>query len=325
MQKDPLGYTLFAGTSHPVLAQQIADDLGISLGKLHIERFPDGETFVQIQESVRGKDVFVLQSIALDPNNYLMELLIIVDALRRASAKSIAAIIPYFGYCRQDRKDKPRVPITAKLVANLLVNAGVTRVLTMDLHAGQLQGFFDIPVDNLYGRPCLAAAFKGFANSGDIVVVAPDIGSVKLARSYANHLGADLAIVDKQRYNAQDVESITLIGDVKGKHVLLADDMCSTAGTLVSAAKACQEKSALNIYAAVTHGICVGNALEKINASPIEALFMSNTIPDGDRFAGTAKIKTISVANLFAQAIHCILSRESISSLYEIDCCEKKS
>lgn len=323
MQEDTSGFTLFAGTSHKALAQQIAGHLNVSLGKLHIERFPDGETFVQLLESVRGRDVFVLQSIALDPNNYLMELLIIVDALRRASAKSIAAIIPYFGYSRQDRKDKPRVPITAKLVANLLVNAGVTRVLTMDLHAGQIQGFFDIPVDNLYGRHCLAAAFKEHA-IGELVVVAPDIGSVKLARSYASYLGADLAIVDKQRYSAHDVEVVALIGDVKGKCVLLADDMCSTAGTLVSAAKACQEKGALKIYAAVTHGLCVGDALMKIEASPIEALFMSNTIQDDDRFAKTAKVKIVSVANLFGQAIHCILSRESISSLYEKDCCEKK-
>lgn len=322
MQNDSK-FILFAGSSHPVLAQQIANYLDVRLGKLEIERFPDGETFVQIKESVRGRDVFVLQSIALDPNNYLMELLIIVDALRRASARSIAAIIPYFGYCRQDRKDKPRVPITAKLVANLLVNAGVTRVLTMDLHAGQIQGFFDIPVDNLYGRLCLAAAVKTFV-SGNLAVVAPDIGSVKLARSYASHLGADLAIVDKQRYNANDVEVVSLIGDVNGKNVLLADDMCSTAGTLVSAAKACQEKGALRVFAAVTHGLCVGNALMKIEASPIEALFMSNTIQDGGRFANTAKIKTVSVADLFGQAIHCILSRESISSLYEIDCCEKK-
>lgn len=322
MQKDNPGFLLFAGSSHPVLAKQVAENLGVSLGALEIERFPDGEIFVQILESVRGQDVFVLQTIALEPNNYLMELLIIVDALKRASAKSIAAVIPYFGYSRQDRKDKPRVPITAKLVANMLVDAGVTRVLTMDLHAGQIQGFFDIPVDNLYGRPCLAEAFKGCA-SGELVVAAPDIGSVKLARSYANHLNAGLAIVDKQRYSAFEVEAVTVIGDVKGKYVLLADDMCSTAGTLVSAAKACQEKGAIKIYAAVTHGLCVGEALEKIEASPIEALFMSNTIPDGGRFANSAKIKTISVANLFGQAIHCILSRESISSLYEIDCTRK--
>lgn len=324
MQEDSSGFTLFAGTSHPVLAREVADNLGVSLGKLKIETFPDGEISVQILENVRGRDAFVLQSIALDPNNYLMELLIIVDALRRSSVRSITAIIPYFGYSRQDRKDKPRVPITAKLVANLLVNAGVTRVVTMDLHAGQIQGFFDIPVDNLYGRLCLAAAFKKFASAA-LVVVAPDIGSVKLARTYANNLSADLAIVDKQRYNAETVEAVNLIGDVRGKCVLLADDMCSTAGTLVSAAKACQEKGALKIYAAVTHGLCVGRALEKIEASPIEALFMSNTIQDGGRLAKAAKIKTISVANLFGQAIHCILSRESISSLYEKVCCEKKN
>lgn len=315
---------LFSGSSHPELAQQVAGYLEISLGKITIERFPDGEIFVQVLENVRGRDVFVLQSIALDPNNYLMELLIIVDALKRASAKSIVAVIPYFGYCRQDRKDKPRVPITAKLVANLLVNAGVTRVLTMDLHAGQLQGFFDIPVDNLYGRPRLAEEFRKLRPS-EFVVVTPDIGSVKLARTYASHLGVDFAIVDKHRISAKEVEVVTVIGNVNGKDVLLADDMCSTAGTLVSAAKACREKGAKRIFAAVTHGLFVGNAVEKIEQSPIEALMMSNTVPYSERLKDLKKLTVVSVANLFGQAIHCINSLESISSLYEIDSGEKSA
>jgi ribose-phosphate pyrophosphokinase len=307
---------LFAGSSHPALAKEVADCLGIELGKVALNRFPDGEIEVQILENVRGRDVFVLQTIALDPNNYLMELLIIIDALKRASARSIAAVIPYFGYCRQDRKDKPRVPITAKLVANLLENAGATRVLTMDLHAGQLQGFFDIPVDNLYGRPLLAEAVRKLIVN-DFIVLAPDIGSVKLARAYAAFLGVDFAVVDKHRIDAEHVEVVTVIGNVKGKDVLLADDMSSTGGTLVSAAKACREKGAHRILATVTHGIFVGDAVELIEQSLIEALLMSNTIPWTDRFASSTKMRTVSVASLFAQAIQCIISRESISSLFE--------
>jgi ribose-phosphate pyrophosphokinase len=307
---------LFSGSSHPALAQEVAVYLGVELGKLELNRFPDGEIEIQIMENVRGRDVFILQTIALDPNNYLMELLIIIDALKRSSARSIAAVIPYFGYCRQDRKDKPRVPITAKLVANLLTNAGATRVLTMDLHAGQLQGFFDIPVDNLYGRPILTEAFKKFEPS-NLIVLAPDIGSVKLARAYAAQLGVDFAVVDKHRIDAKHVEVVTVIGDVKGKDVLLADDMSSTGGTLVSAAKACREKGAHRIFAAVTHGIFVGNSMEKIDESPIEALLMSNTIPWTDRLAGSHKLQIVSVASLFGQAISCIISKESISSLFE--------
>jgi ribose-phosphate pyrophosphokinase len=305
---------MFSGSSHPVLAKEVADSLNVSLGKIKIERFPDGEIFLQILENVRGRDVFVLQTVALDPNNYLMELLVMIDALKRASARSIAVVIPYFGYCRQDRKDKPRVPITAKLVANLLVTAGATRILTMDLHAAQLQGFFDVPVDNLFGRPVLVEAIKKM--SGDnIVVVTPDIGSIKLARDYATHLGVDMAIVDKSRLEADTVRVEAVIGDVKGKDVLLADDMCSTGGTLVSAAKACREKGAKRIFAVVTHGLLVGDCLEKIEQSPIEALLVSNTIPNTESVKQCKKIHVASVAPLFGQAISCIISKESISSL----------
>lgn len=314
MQSDNQSILLFAGSSHPVLAKEIADYLGIQLGKIVLERFPDGEISLEILENVRGRDTFVFQTVALDPNNYLMELLIMIDALKRASARSIAAVIPYFGYCRQDRKDRPRVPITAKLVANLLVNAGATRILTMDLHAGQLQGFFDIPVDNLHSRPVLAEAFKEIKKD-DFLVVTPDIGSVKLARAYASHLGVDMAFVDKQRIDATEIESATVVGNVKGKDVLLADDMCSTGGTLVSAAKACREKGAHKIFAAVTHGLLVGNAIEKIEKSPIEALFISNTIPVTDRLKHCTKLRIVSIAPLFGQAISCIISKESISSL----------
>lgn len=307
---------LFAGTSHPALAKEIAECLGIQLGQIAINCFPDGEISLQLLENVRGRDIFVLQTVALNPNYYLMELLIMIDALKRASARSIAAVIPYFGYCRQDRKDKPRVPITAKLVANLLVNAGATRVLTMDLHAGQLQGFFDVPVDNLCGRAILAEALKELCDDGDWIVVSPDIGSIKLARTYAKLLGVEMAVVDKLRISATQVEAATVIGNVKGKDILLADDMCSTAGTLVSAAKACQEKGAKRIFAATTHGLLIGEAVERINKSPIEALLISNTIPNVDRTKQSDKIHVVSVAPLFGQAISCIISKDSISSLY---------
>lgn len=316
---------LFAGSSHPKLAKEMADYLGIKLGQVILDRFPDGEISLQVQENVRGRDVFIMQTVALDPNNYLMELLIMIDSLKRASAQSIAVVMPYFGYCRQDRKDRPRVPITAKLVANLLENAGATRILTMDLHTEQLQGFFDIPVDNLYARPCIAKVVKQEADVSNLVVVTPDIGSVKLAKAYAQQLGVDFAIVDKHRCDSTSVSVTTLIGDVKGKDVLLADDMCSTAGTLVSAAKVCQEKGANRILAAVTHGLFVGSAVDKIENSPIEVLYMSNSIPYTERLDHSTKIRTVSVANLFGQAIHCILSRESISSLFKLERCNEPS
>jgi len=317
MQEDLSDLLLFSGTSHPALAEQIADSLGKRLGKVKLDRFPDGETSCQIEENVRGRHVCVIQTVALDPNNFLMELLIMIDALRRASAKSIMALIPYYGYCRQDRKDKPRVPITAKLVANMLTDAGASRVLTMDLHATQLQGFFDIPVDNLTGRPCLADAFHELGPK-NAVVVTPDIGSVKLAREYASHLELDFAIIDKHRTSATEIDQITVIGDVQGKDVLLADDMCSTAGTLVSAAKACRERGAHRIFAAVTHGLFVGDSVKKIEESPIEVMFMSNTIPHTERLSGSTKIKMVSVADIFAKAIRCIILKDSISSLFEI-------
>lgn len=304
---------LFAGSSHPVLAKEVSDKLRISLGKIELGRFPDGEISVRILETVRGRDVFVLQSVALDPNDYLMELLIMIDALKRASAKSIAAVIPYFGYSRQDRKDKPREPITAKLVANLLVEAGATRVLAIDLHAGQLQGFFDIPVDHIHGRQPLVEKFKEYGIK-NCIVVAPDVGSVKMARAFAGDMGVDFAIVNKHRATSTEIDEVTLIGDVEGKDVLLADDMCSTGGTLVSAAKACQEKGARRIFAAVTHGICVGQAVERIEKSPLEALLMTNTIPC-ERFAGVKKFVSVSIAPLLAETIRCIVSDESIAFL----------
>lgn len=305
---------LFAGSSHPTLAAEISGHLGIPLGKMKLGRFPDGETEVQILESVRGRDVFIVQSVALDPNFYLMELMIIVDALRRASARDIAVVIPYYGYCRQDRKDKPRVPITAKLVANLLVQAGVTRVLTVDLHAGQLQGFFDIPVDLLHGRVPLLEEIKK-AELKDCIVVAPDIGSVKIARSYADELGVGIAIIEKNRLSATEVKDVTIIGDVKGKDVLLADDMCSTGATIVSAAKACQEKGAKRIFAVFTHNLCSEDAVKKLENSPLETVWTTNTVQYTDRLKGAKKLKIVSIAPLLAYAIRSIVADESISSL----------
>jgi len=320
MQESESRFILFSGSSHPELAQEMALLLGVQLGKVKLGQFPDGELSIQVLESVRGRDVFVLQTIALDPNNHLMELLILLDALKRASARSIAVVMPYYGYCRQDRKEQSRVPIAAKLVANLLVNAGATRLLTIDLHAGQIQGFFDIPVDHLHGQPVLTAAIRkevpGFARE-TCAVVAPDVGSVKLAGSYAKALGVDLAIVDKRRIHENLVEVTNFIGDVKGKDVLLADDMSSTAGTLVSAAKACREKGAKRIFAVVTHGILVGTSATLIDESPIEALWVSNTIPRTPRLSDTTKVRYVSVAPLLSQAIRCIQSSESISSLFE--------
>jgi len=308
---------IFSGTSHPALASEISETLDIKLGKINISRFPDGEVSVQVMESVRGRDVFVVQSVALDPDRYLVELLVIVDALKRASAANIVAVIPYFGYARQDKMNGPRVPITAKLVANLLVTAGISRVMTLDLHAGQLQGFFDIPLENLDGRPVLVDAYKKHAGKTDnTIVVSPDVGSIKIARKFARHLGVDFAIVDKHRKDASHIDVVTLIGDVKGKDVLLADDMCTTAGTLLSAAKACQEKGARSIVAAITHGLFVGDAIENINDSPISALITTNTVPQ-KAIVNSAKIKAVSVAPLMAKAIHCIFSQESILPLFD--------
>lgn len=307
-------FLLFAGTSHPELSAEVAKNLGLKLGKVNIQRFPDEEIDLQVLESVRGRDAFVLQTIALDPNNYLMELLILIDALKRASVNSVNVVIPYFGYCRQDRKAKPRCPITAKLVANLLEKAGATRVLTIDLHAAQVEGFFDIPVDNIHARSVLADVVQSNVDK-DLIVVAPDAGSVKLARDYANILQTDFAVVDKIRINSDEVEVVTIIGDVEGKDVLLADDICSTASTIVSAAKACREKGAKRILAAVTHGLFVGDAVEKIEKSPIDLFFASNTIPRNEKVKNATKIRYVSIASFLSKAIRFVFSKESVSSL----------
>lgn len=305
---------LFAGSSHPALAQEIAALACVKLGEISIKQFPDGEINVEILECVRGRDVFVLQSVAVRPNHFLMELLIIIDALKRASAKGITVVIPHFGYCRQDRKTDARVPITARLVADLLQKAGATQVVTMDLHAPQVQGFFDIPVDDLLASPVLLKALKEI-DFIDFGVVTPDIGSAKLARTYANIAGAEYIIIDKSRISATEVSVNNLYGNVKGKNVLLVDDICSTAGTLVAAANTCQQNGAARIVAMITHGVFVGEALERIQNSPIEVLFFSNTIPFPPKSSNCKKLIQVSVAKLFAKAIYCIASGESMSSM----------
>lgn len=304
-------FLLFAGTSHPEMAQQVASCLGIQLGKVKIETFPDGEIGVHVLENVRGRDVFVLQSVARHPNSYLMEMLILVDALKRASAHSITAVIPYYGYARQDRRGTEREPITAKLVADLLERAGVARVLTMDLHTEQIQGFFDIPVDNLYARPVLVEAVVKWGLKS-CVVVAPDIGSSKLARRFAEALKVDFAVIDKRRVDAKHVELNALIGDVKDKDVLLVDDICSTGDTLKSAAMVCKKAGAKRVFVAVTHGLFVGNPFE---GSAIEKILISNTVP----LQGTVdrgQVEVVSVAGLFGKAIDSMVGAKSISSLF---------
>ncbi|MCB1109958.1 MAG: ribose-phosphate pyrophosphokinase [Chlamydiia bacterium] len=301
-------FMLFSGTSHPSLSGEIAKSLGIGLGKAQIECFPDGEIGVQILENVRGRDVFVVQSIARNPNFYLMELLILIDALKRASARSIVAVIPYFGYARQDRKDKGRVPITAKLVANLLETAGVSRLITMDLHSEQIQGFFDIPVDNLYARTVFAEKI-GKLGLKNLVVCAPDVGSAKLARVMATELEAPFAIVDKQRVNAKEVETFALIGDVQGKDVILVDDICSTGGTLQGASQAAKKAGASRVFAAVTHPL-FHQVIEGF-----DRFFVANTVPLPQEI-DHSQVEILSVAEVFGKAIQRIVNNESVSSLF---------
>lgn len=301
---------LFSGSSHEGLAEKIANELQIHLGKVVRETFPDGEIGIQIQENVRGKDVFIVQTGAKRPNRYLMELLIMVDAFKRASARSISAVIPYFAYARQDRKDKPRVPITARLAANLLETAGVTRLLTMDLHTEQIQGFFDIPVDHLYARPLFVRMFQNLEKK-DLMIVSPDVGSNKMARKFAENLNVGLAIVDKSRIQADRVEANAVIGDVRGKHVILVDDICATGETLKNATLACKKQGANSVSAAVTHGLFFGSALRD---SGIEEFFVTDTILQ-DKAIGI-ELQVVSVAPLFAQAIDCVVNAKSISSLF---------
>lgn len=309
---------VFTGNSHSQLAQDIADILGVPLGKSKVSTFSDGEISVDINETVRGNDVFIVQSTSSPVNNNLMELLIMIDAFKRASAGRITAVMPYYGYARQDRKVKSRDPITAKLVADLLTAAGAHRILTMDLHAAQIQGYFNIPVDHLLGGPILAEHFisKGLADQEDVVVVSPDLGSVTRARKFADNLHAPIAIIDKRRPKANVSEIMNIIGDIEGKRCILIDDMIDTAGTISNAANALRDLGAKNVYACCTHGVLSGPAMDRINNSAIEELVMLNTIALGEDME-TAKIRSISVAPLFAEAIKRIYDDQPISKLFE--------
>ncbi|MBL9113643.1 MAG: ribose-phosphate pyrophosphokinase [Verrucomicrobiaceae bacterium] len=304
---------ILSGTAHPELAHLIAANLGVSLCKTTVDTFPDGETFVQIHENVRGRDVFIVQPTCPPTNQNLMELLIMVDAARRASADRITAVLPFFGYARQDRKDRPRVPITAKLVANLLVAAGVNRVLTIDLHAGQIQGFFDIPVDHLYAAPVLVNGLREKIGD-DIVVVSPDVGGIKMTHAYARTLNAPMAIVAKNRVSAEEVQALSVIGDVEGKNVLLVDDLTETAGTLTAAAGLLKKHGAKNIYAAVSHGVLGDKGKDRLQNSEIIELFATNSVPQ----AHGPKVTPLDVSPLLADAIRRIHSSESVTSLFDI-------
>ena len=309
---------VFTGNSHSQLANDVADILGVPLGKAKDSTFSDGEISVDINETVRGNDVFIVQSTSSPVNNNLMELLIMIDAFKRASAGRITAVMPYYGYARQDRKVKSRDPITAKLVADLLTAAGAHRILTMDLHAAQIQGYFNIPVDHLLGAPILAEHFisKGLIDRDDVVVVSPDLGSVTRARKFADNLHAPIAIIDKRRPKANVSEIMNIIGDIDGKICILIDDMIDTAGTIANAANALIDLGAKNVYACCTHGVLSGPAMDRINNSAIEELVMLNTIPLRDHIE-TTKIRSISVAPLFAEAIKRIYDDQPISKLFE--------
>ena len=309
---------IFCGNANQPLAEEICRMMGTKLGEAEVKSFADGEVSVSLYETVRGSDVFVVQSTCKPVNDNLMELLVMIDALRRASAGRITAVIPYFGYARQDRKAKARDPISAKLVANMITAAGADRVLTMDLHASQIQGFFDIPVDNLLGNPIFVDYYaKKFGNKcEDMIVVSPDVGSVARARAFAQKLHMQMAIVDKRRQKANQCEVMNVIGDVKGKDCILFDDMVDTAGSLCNAAKAIVEVGgARNVYACASHGVLSGPALERLSASVIKEVALLNTIPE-TQGAGCSKIKYLSVAPMFAEAIERIYQEISISKLF---------
>jgi ribose-phosphate pyrophosphokinase len=307
---------VFSGSANRELAQRICEAIGTPLGQATISSFPDGETYVRIEENIRGRDVFIIQPTCPPTNQHLMELLIMVDAARRASADRITAVIPFFGYARQDRKDQPRVPITAKLVANLLHAAGVSRVLTMDLHAQQVQGFFDIPVDHLYSLPVLIKYLRKRLTR-KTVVVSPDVGGLKMASAYAEALGTNLAIVAKQRKSATETEALYVIGEVEGCDVLLVDDLTETAGTLASAASILKKRGALDIYASVSHAVLVDLAIPRLQKSEIEELVTTNSTPV--RAVENFKTTVLCVSELLGEGMKRIHNDESVSSLFKID------
>jgi ribose-phosphate pyrophosphokinase len=307
---------LFTGNANPVLAQEIATHLSVELGRASVGRFSDGEVTVEIRQNVRARDVFVVQSTCAPTNENLMELFMMVDALKRASARRITAVIPYFGYARQDRRPRStRVPISAKVVANMLETVGVERLLTMDLHADQIQGFFDIPVDNIYASPVLLSDLKSKSYT-DLVVISPDVGGVVRARALAKQLGCDLAIIDKRRPAAGVSEVMHVIGEIEGRNCVIMDDMIDTAGTLVKAAEVLKERGAKNVYAYCTHPVFSGPAVERIATSQIDEVVITNTIPLSAAAKACPKIRQLSVAFLFAESIRRISDGESVTSLF---------
>ncbi|HEY2230584.1 MAG TPA: ribose-phosphate pyrophosphokinase [Xanthobacteraceae bacterium] len=308
---------LVAGNSNPELAQAIAAYLGTSLTKTVVRRFADMEIFVEIQENVRGTDVFVIQSTSFPANDHLMELLIIIDALRRASGRRVTAVIPYFGYARQDRKTGSRTPISAKLVANLIAHAGADRVLTLDLHAGQIQGFFDIPTDNLYAAPMMERDIKERFDLAKVMVVSPDVGGVARARGLAKRINAPLAIVDKRRERAGESEVMNVIGEADGHICILVDDIIDSGGTVVNAADALLEKGATEVYAYITHGVLSGGAVARITGSRLKELVITDSIQPSRAVKEARNIRTLSVASLIGEAIGRTAAEESVSSLFD--------
>ncbi|MBN1391420.1 MAG: ribose-phosphate pyrophosphokinase [Sedimentisphaerales bacterium] len=308
---------VFSGSSNPALTDAVCEYLGISLGKAEIDRFPDGEKVIRVEDDVRGRDCFVVQSTCRPVDEHLVELLIYLDCLRRASASRITAVIPYFGYARQDRKDEGRVPITAKLAANLIVTAGANRVLAIDLHAQQLQGFFDIPVDHLTGELVLNKYFKEKKIS-NLTVVSPDVGNIKTASRYTSHLGGDLAIVHKKRVSGSEIEAREIIGDVHGRNIVMCDDIIATGGTVCGAARLVKERGAEKIYVGATHGVFAGEALELLSKAPIDEVVVTDTISQTEETRNQLRsIKVLSVSMMLGEAIKRIHKNESVSNLFE--------
>jgi ribose-phosphate pyrophosphokinase len=308
-------FAIFSGNAHPALAQSLCQHLGQPLGSAKVERFADGEVYVEINQNVRGVNCFVVQPTCTPVNDNLMELLVMTDALKRSSANPIVAVIPYFGYARQDRKTKPRTPISARLAADLLTAAGVHRVLAMDLHAGQIQGFFNIPVDHIYAMPVMMDYLKTKFGS-ETVIVSPDAGGVERARAFSKRLDAGLAIIDKRRPAPNVAELVNIIGDVKGRDAIIIDDMVDTAGTLCAAAKGLTEKGARGVYACISHGLLSGPALERIHASTIKELIITDSIPPRPEVKASPKVRVLSVAHLLGEAVKRIHMGDSLSSLF---------
>jgi ribose-phosphate pyrophosphokinase len=309
---------VFSGRAHLALAQEICSHLGVDPGHVQLYSFSDGENYVQIDENVRGADVFIIQpTCPPSVNDSLMELLIMLDAFKRSSARRITAVLPYYGYARQDRKDKPRVPITAKLAADLISKAGADRVLTLDLHAAQIQGFFNIPVDHLFAAPVIVGHLKSLGLP-DLTIVSPDAGGVERARAYAKRLDASLAIIDKRRFAKNQTEVMNIVGEVEGRNVFIVDDIIDTAGTLISAAQALADQGAQSISAACTHAVLSGPAVQRINASNLQQVITTNSIPTQEKEADCPKLKALSIASLMGEAIKRIHNEDSVSSLFEM-------